>query len=182
MRRNEQGITLGGYTLVEVLVLVTVLGIAGALVIPQFEQTNVLREQAAVRTVVSDITYAQSDALAFQRGRAIRFDEALNEYTLIEVTGPALDPVNDALYAPHGPAQRYVVARNDERYGGVELDNVNFNGTDDLIFDALGGPVTAPQSDVLSASGSLDIVGPVSTWRLTIAAFSGRVTVQRVAP
>ncbi|MFN9974149.1 MAG: Tfp pilus assembly protein FimT/FimU, partial [Phycisphaerae bacterium] len=53
-----------GYTLVEVLIVVTVLGIAGAVAAPAFSQTGVLRVQAALRSIVADISEAQSDALA----------------------------------------------------------------------------------------------------------------------
>jgi len=54
-------------------VTVVVLGIAGALIIPAMGQVDVLRAQAAVRTLVSDITFAQADAAATQERRAILF-------------------------------------------------------------------------------------------------------------
>lgn len=169
-----------GYTLLEVLVLVMILGIAGALVIPSLGQTHVLRVQAAVRTVVSDITFAQSDALAFQRGRAVVFDENTNSYTLVEVVGTTLDPVNDALYDPTGPMQRYIVSLDDPRFGGATLENASFDGDANLIFDEMGGPVAAPGSDTLSVGGMVEVAGPDTRWRINVAAFSGRVTVEQV--
>ncbi|MBX3362550.1 MAG: type II secretion system protein [Phycisphaeraceae bacterium] len=51
--------TARAYTLIEVLVVVTVLGIAAALVIPEMSSAHSLRVQASVRTIVSDITFAQ---------------------------------------------------------------------------------------------------------------------------
>jgi type II secretory pathway pseudopilin PulG len=169
-----------GYTLVEVLVLVTILGIAGAAVIPSLGQTHVLRVQAAVRSIVADITYAQSDALAFQSGRAIVFDADLNSYSLLEVTGLTLDPENDTLYDPQGPGQQYIVSMDDNRFGGAKIQNVDFDGTNELIFDEIGGPVVAPGSDVLSSGGSLEVAGPDTLWRINVAAFSGKVTVEQL--
>jgi len=163
-----------------VLVLVTILGIAAALVVPSMGQTHVLRVQAAVRSVVADITFAQSDALAYQRGRAVMFDQDTNSYTLVEVTGSSLDPVNDALYDPTGPMQRYIVSLDDPRFGGARIENASFDGDSNLIFDEMGGPVSAPGSDTLSAGGLVEIVGPDTRWRINIAAFSGRVTVEQV--
>jgi prepilin-type N-terminal cleavage/methylation domain-containing protein len=52
------------YTLVEMLITVVILAIAAALVIPSMGQTGVLRVQGALRMVVSDLTTAQSDAVA----------------------------------------------------------------------------------------------------------------------
>ncbi len=169
-----------GYTLIEILIVITVMGIAAALVIPSLGQTHVLRVQAAVRTIISDITYAQYDALAYQSGRAVVFDAGTNSYSLLEVTGLTLDPANDTLYSPSGPGQQFIVMLDDPRYGGAVIQNVNFDGDSTLIFDEIGGPVTAPGSDVLSSGGSLEVAGPTSTWRIDIAAFSGKVTVTEV--
>ncbi len=179
-RRGDARPAPRAYTLIEVLVLVTILGIAAALVVPSMGQTHVLRVQAAVRTVVSDITFAQSDALAYQRGRAVMFDVDTNSYTLVEVVGTSLDPVNDALYDPHGPMQRYIVSLDDPRFGGATLENAVFDADANLIFDEMGGPVASPGSDTLSAGGSVEVVGPDTRWRINIAAFSGRVTVEQV--
>jgi len=169
-----------GYTLIEVLVVITILGIAGALVIPSLGQTHVLRVQAAVRTIVSDITYAQSDALAFQSGRAIVFDPDTNSYRLVEVTGITLDPVNDTLYDPTGPGQQYVVSLEDPRFGGATMQDADFDGGVTLIFDEMGGPVVAPGSNVLSTGGSIDVAGPGTLYRIHVAAFSGKVTVEQI--
>ncbi len=178
--RGQRRAATRAYTLIEVLVLITILGIAAAIMIPSMGHTHVLRVQAAVRTIVSDITFAQSDALAFQRGRAVMFDADTNSYTLVEVTGSTLDPASDALYDPTGPMQRYIVSLDDPRFGGARIENPSFDGNADLIFDEMGGPVATPGSDTLSAGGLVEIVGPDTRWRINIAAFSGRVTVEQV--
>ncbi|MFK7885090.1 MAG: type II secretion system protein, partial [Phycisphaerales bacterium] len=43
-----------GYTLIEVLIVVVAMGIAGAVVIPSMGGAHVLKVQAAVRSVVAD--------------------------------------------------------------------------------------------------------------------------------
>ena len=170
-----------GYTLVEVLVTVTILGIMGVLVIPSLDQTGILRTHAAVRSVISDLTYAQSDALAYQEGRAVLFDPDNNEYTLLSVTGATIDPATDALFDNKGPGNRYVVSLNDDRFGGSRFENVDFNSGTLLIFDELGGPIAAPTSTELSTGGSLDIVGGDGTrFRIDVAAFTGRIRVSQV--
>ena len=169
-----------GYTLIEVLVVVVILGIAGAMVAPSMSQAGVLRIQAAVRTIVADITFAQMDALGYQEQRAIVFDTENNEYTLVQVNGSTIDVDNDALYDTRGPQQRYRVSLNAEVFGGTVIEAVEFDGDNVLIFDEMGGPVSTPGSSTLSQGGSITIAGQLSRFRVDVAAFTGRVTVTRL--
>ena len=166
-----------GYTLVELLIVIAILGISAAMVIPSMGSVGVLRIQAAVRSVVADITFAQMDALAYQEQRAVVFDEDANMYTLTNVFGGTIDPDADALFEPKGPAQRYRVMLDEERFGGSVLGNISFNGGSAIIFDEMGAPIAAPSSTALSDGGSVEIQGPDSRFRVDIAAFTGRVTV-----
>lgn len=169
-----------GYTLVEVLVTVAIMGIAGSVVIPSMSGAGILRIQAGVRTVVSDIMFAQMDALAYQESRGVVFDVDNNAYTLVGVFGAEINPATDALYDPRGPGQRYVVDLDEYDFGGAVLAEVDLNGGDVLIFDEIGGPVAVAGGDELSSGGSLQLSGPQGRFRIDIAAFSGRVTVTRL--
>lgn len=159
------------YTLVEVLVVVTVLGIAAAMVVPSLGQTGVLRVQGAVRTVVADIAIAQSDAIAFQKGRAIVFhnDPGRPHYVVCEVNGSNIDETLDKI-----SEQAFVGGE----FGDVRFDNINLsNGM--IVFDELGGPVTAPQSGTPTTTlQSFDIIGSGQRFRVNIEAFTGKVTVE----
>jgi len=168
------------YTLVEVLVTVTIIGIAGAMVAPSMGQAGVLKIQSAVRMVVSDITFAQMDALGYQEQRAIVFDIDSNSYTLIQVNGNSIDVDADALYDQKGPQQRYRINLDDPKYGGTVIESASFDGNSTLIFDEMGGPVSAPGTSTLSDGGTIILAGPLSRWRINIAAFTGRVTVTRL--
>ncbi len=170
----------GGYTLVELLITITIMGIAAALVIPSMGSAGVLRIQSAVRSVVADITFAQMDALAYQEPRAVVFDEDANMYTLTHVPGGVIDPDADALFDPKGPEERYRVLLDGEQFGGSFLSDVSFNGGSAVIFDEMGAPIAAVGSATLSDGGSVRIQGPSSQFRIDIAAFTGRVTVVRL--
>ncbi len=160
-----------GYTLVEMLIVVAVLGIAGSLVVPAFSQTDTLKVQGAVRTLVADIAIAQSDAIAFQRGRGFVFTtgESNSGYTIAEVNGNTLDVDLDGLETRR-------IGGN--QFGGAYISSVNLpNGL--LVFDELGGPVEGPGSDVAAATGWIEITGRGEVFRLTVEAYTGRVTVSR---
>jgi type II secretory pathway pseudopilin PulG len=158
------------YTLVEVLVLVVILGIAGALVIPSFGSTDALRIQGAVRTIVSDITIAQSDAVAMQASRGILFtpDETNSRYVLADVVAGDLDT--------EGPFAE-TRSLGGERYGFARIESTTLND-DMLIFDAMGGPIEAPGSDVPAAAGAIILAGAGQRFQINIDAYTGRVTVQ----
>lgn len=181
------------FTLIEVLIVVVLLGIAGALVIPSMSQTGVLRVQAAVRTIVADITYLQGEAMAYQQRRAIwfgkvaKFDAAAsrwtfvdgNGYVLAEVTGPELDLNASAMVDPDHPDRPLFRNFEDGEFGGATITGVNFNGGDLLIFDELGGPVQDLEGPDPGAGGTLNVNGSNSVFRLDVQPYTGRVTVTK---
>lgn len=173
--------TQGGYTLIEILVVITVLGIAGLVVLPALGQTDILRVQGAVRAIVADITFAQADALAYQEERAVVFDEAENLYTLVEVPDSVVDAESNAIYNPQGPDQRYVIDFDLPKWGGMQIVAPDFDGEPVLIFDELGGPISAPGSDEPGTGGTVDIIGSGTRLRVTVEPFTGHVTVIEVA-
>lgn len=160
------------YTLVEMLIVVTVLGIAGALIVPSFASTDVLRVQGAVRTIVSDLTVAQSDAIAFQQGRGIIFydDPADPRYIVAEVNGTTLDPALDMV------TERRL---GGSAFGFLQIEAINMPD-DTLIFDELGGPVTTPGGSTPAAAGWIDLIGSGQRFRIHVEAYTGRVTVERL--
>lgn len=172
MRRSNLSRSASGYTLIEMLIVVTVLGIAGAMVIPNMQSTAVLRVQGAVRSVVSDLTVAQSDAIALQRGRAIVFhnDDGEAYYNIVEVNGGTIDEELNTL-------ERRVL--NGDDFGHTSIVAINFPNNR-LVFDELGGPVTDPGSGVPASDGYFDIMGSDQTFRIHVEGYTGRVRVERL--
>jgi len=179
--RPARRINAGGYTLVEILVVVVVLGIAGALVVPTMGQAGVLRAQAGVRTVVSDIAFAQSDAIAAQERRAIIFDVPANRYTLVSVEGGLLDPVN-AIFDPFRNGRRYEVSLGDGGFGGTALTSVVCGTATPwaLVFDEFGAPVDGPISNAPIPSGTIIIDSEMNTFTVTVNGMTGLIQTQRV--
>jgi prepilin-type N-terminal cleavage/methylation domain-containing protein len=187
----------GGFTLVEVLITIVLLGLATALVIPSMSQTGVLRVQSAVRQTVSDIMFAQTDAMAYQQPRAIWFNRTWtgsdspwtfdvgNGYTVAEVRDGTLDLAVHALVNPETNGDPYAVTFVGRDYGGARIDSADFDGDEVLIFDELGGPVADLSGETPSAGGAIEIVGGENDewqYRISVAPMTGRVTVETLDP
>ena len=169
------------FTLLEMLAVCTVLGISAAMLIPSMSQTGVLRVQAAVRTVIADIVFAQSDAVAFQQKRAIVFDVAHSSYRLVEVPGDVIDVANNTMYDPTRSSGLYTVDFGDKTFGDARITAAVFDdASNTLIFDALGGPVQDAGSNAPGNGGTITITGSGSTFIITVEAFTGRVTVTKL--
>ncbi|MBX3363866.1 MAG: prepilin-type N-terminal cleavage/methylation domain-containing protein [Phycisphaeraceae bacterium] len=168
------------YTLIEVLVIVAILGILGAMVIPSMGEAGVLRAQSAIRTIVTDITFAQSDAMAFQRGRAVMFDVEINRYSVVQVTGPELDDVNDVMLDASRPNGEMRTDLTDQRFWGARIASADFDGQPDLIFDEMGAPVTTPGGNTPSSGGMIVIETPRESYWIAVDGFTGHVTTGRV--
>jgi len=165
------GIRSRGYTLIEILIVVVMLGIASALVIPSLGSTDALRVQSTVRAIVADINFAQSDALARQQGRAMIFNTDTNSYSIVEVHDTTLHPDTDTVYS--------VSLNNERKFHSSKLTAASFDGTNTLVFDELGGPVTGPGSSTPGNGGSITVSGSGESFVINVEAYTGRVSVQR---
>ncbi len=166
-----------GFTLLEVLVVIVVLGIAGALVIPAMGETGVLKVQAAVRTIVSDITFIQAEAVAFQERRAMVFDVDTSSYALVEVPGNTVDPVANTMFDPTKPDGRYLVDFRDAKFGDARITSAAFSGTNTLMFDGMGGPVADAAGAVPGNGGVIRVTGSRQIFDVRVEPFTGRVVV-----
>lgn len=159
------------YTLIELLVVVTVLGIAATMVVPAFSQGNSLRLQAAVRMIVSDLTQAQSDAVALQAPQGLLFNAD------DEVSGYVVGPVsNGTIDTAAGIGVRRIIGG--EEFGQAATRSLLLSNRA-VYFDELGGPVTTAGGHTPAGTQSLDISSPHQAgYRLLIEAYTGRITVQ----
>jgi hypothetical protein len=146
--------------------------------------------QSAVRLVIGDISFAQSDALAHQELRRIHFYSDGRGYCIVRIAQAQLntpfdesdtthDYINDPL-AASGELGRYIVdIVNDSRFGGVSIESVALDGAGrDLTFDELGGTIMAGGAP--GTGGTIVLRSPNSRYEIEIAAFTGKMTVREL--
>jgi prepilin-type N-terminal cleavage/methylation domain-containing protein len=154
----------GAFTLVEVLVVVVIVGIAAALVVPQLLSPSHLTIQAAARAIVGDLLVAQNEAVGLQTTRKAFFDVQANAYRLADQA--------DATLNMNWRGGAYQTDFDlDGRFAGVRITAADFGGQSWVSFDELGSP---------SAGGSIDLAANGMNYRITIAPFTGRITVGTV--
>lgn len=177
-----------GYTLIEVLIVVTILGLAGALLVPYLGSKGDFDTQSAVRTLIADISFAQSDALANQGFRRVQFFEDGTGWCLVRVDednlGATFDPATaDYVYDPLASSSErgaYVVdLRDRQAFSSVRVYSVSIDGgRRALTFDELGGTV-AP-GGVPGSGGKVILTSPEASYELDISAVTGKVRVTRL--
>lgn len=139
MKRSLKQIS--GFTLVELVVVILLIGIIGFVAGPRFVKTDVFAERRAADEILSALRFTQQMAMA--RGGGIRLVLTSNSYTVEETDGTALQsPDRSGAYSKNLP-------------NGVTASAIT------LAFDGLGQPV--PNADVNITIGSLSITVEADT-------------------
>ncbi len=155
------------YTLVEVLIVVTILGVVSAVVVPHMLTAGSMGVQAAARAVVSDLMFAQNDAVAAQAPRTVTFLPAEERYELRDEEGNLLSAAWIS-----GKQQNYTVDfTEDTRFQGVTIKSAAFGNDNEVTFDDLGSP---------DSGGEVIVEYNDQRYAIRVAAFTGRVTVTKL--
>ncbi len=167
------------FTLIEILIVVTLMGIAATLLIPNMSNAVSFETEAAVRQIVADLSFAQSDAMAYQSARRVFFAENGTGYRIL---ASPFDPDNDVLYDPisDGGSDKYIVDfAADTRFRMVSIESVDFDGGNRFItYDSIGGPING--ENAASIGGSLIVNGSDGRFQVHVSGFTGRVSVDKL--
>lgn len=172
--RTRRAAARPAYTLVEVLIVVTIIGIAGAIVVPHMLRASTLGIQAGARMLIADLLYAQNEAVVQQKTRGVTIDTDNERYWLTDENG-------DKLKLAWRTGDGVVDFIKDSRFRGITLakaagadGSFTFTQDDGLIkieFDELGTP---------SAGGHIGLIAGAQRLVVSVADFTGRVTVTSV--
>jgi prepilin-type N-terminal cleavage/methylation domain-containing protein len=174
MRRRTQ--RARGFTLVEILCVVVVLGIAAAMIVPSIGTRDDLNAESAARVVMADITYAQSRAIATQTMQYVQFNVAGQNYALCSSMSPVTyltHPVN---------LTNYITTFGTGELSSSSLASINLgSGLAVLAFDELGAPyaynTSSQTTSSISAPATIVVQSGPAQVTISIQQYTGQLTV-----
>ena len=168
-----------GFTLVEILCVVVILGIASAVIIPQIGSRDDLNAAAAARVMMSDLMYAQNRSIAMQKKHFLQFNgQSYNVMTRDADTLP--------LYTITQPVTKnaYTTTFGDKNtaLGNASIGTTSFNGATTIAFDEMGSPYSyVAATNVLTSltsAGTIKVTNGKVTLTISIEPYTGEATVQ----
>lgn len=125
-----------GFTLIEMLIVISVMLILGAMVAPMMTQTAATRLASAAQLLAADLSYAQVESISHgDDPRVVVFDTANATYRIAassDTATPITNPIGNQPYEVTFGSGR---ARE---MGGVTLQSVSVGGDDTLGFGIYG--------------------------------------------
>lgn len=176
MNGNSRSIT-SGFTLVEILLVILIMGISAALIVPMVGNRDDIVVAAASRKIVTDLQYAQNYAIATRANVYIKFEE--DQYSICTLSGTTLTPITHPI--EKGPFVVQFGAGGDSNLSRVALPQAAIATKSVLGFDALGTPfafdsTTQVRSD-LTAAASFSMTSGSLTQQINIEPYTGEITV-----
>ena len=158
------------FTLIELMIVMIVIGIAFGLALPMMGDTQELRLRQAARMLAADIEFAQNESIAHPDDRRIvKFDTVDHGYRITSVNAsPADTPIDDPV--SHQPFLVTYGTGRAETLTDVTIQAFSLGGDDSVQFNAYGVPDQATDATITLACGP-------STLTVYIAAGTGEVTV-----
>ena len=162
-----------GFTLIEIMIVMVILGIAAAVAVPMMSSAASMQIRAAGNMVAADLEYAKSMAISRGQRYTVVFDSANKSYEIRDV--------NDAIIK-HPITQRengYVVDfTSDGRLDRVDIASAIFDGKAEISFDYLGSPYSGnATSTTYLKEGKITLQAGGITKTVTVEPVTGFITV-----
>ena len=160
MLRTSQKNRYCGFTLLEMIIVVIIIGILAMVSVPYASSGDDVKVIAAAAALAADIQYAQNVAITFQLPITVAFNTSANTYSLLNASGILNHPISKSEYVIDFESKHGVV--------GVDVVSADFDGLASVTFDELGAA---------EIGGSVVLNVNSVSYTISVAAVTGKVTV-----
>ena len=164
-----------GFTLIEIIMVVVILGIAAFMAIPTVSSAADIQVRAAGNRIAADIDYAKSMAITHQRAYTVVFDPANESYDIrVEPAGSS-----DVIDHPVNPGAYVIDFSTESSLDRVDLVDADFDSDSDhaITFDYLGSPYSGMDTSSPLNSGQITLTADNFTLVVNVEPVTGYVTV-----
>lgn len=158
-----------GFTLIELVIIITLLGILSVVAITYFTSYYPLKLDAAANKLVSDIRYVQQQAITKQVNFGIYFQPANETYQAYRET------ISNIIADPLTQDDLIVNYTTDEELRDIDLVSTNFS--DRLEFNPVGTPYDGTGS-VLDYVGQITLTYSGNSRTIKIESNTGKVWIE----
>ena len=173
--------TSRGFTLIEILMVVVIIGIAGAVIIPQLSSRDDLKVSSAARVVMSDLLYLQNLAITRQRNHYALFDATAQTYTLLD--GAAMSvlthPVSKNAYTMRFGSAGESGLRESKLVSAAFLSQPGGSAFTTIGFDEMGTPLIYDAGSTQPlVEGSVVLQCGVHKLKIVVASYTGQLSAE----
>ena len=162
-----------GFTLVEIIIVVVILGVAALLAIPAASNAADMQARAAANRIAADLDYAKGLAITHQSRYSVVFDVSGESYEIQDELGsPVENPLN--------PGSNFVVDfSTDSRLKQVDVVSADFDSDIEcaITFDYLGSPYSGKDTSTPLNSGRITLQADDFTLTVEVEPVTGYVTI-----
>ena len=160
--RHDMRGSHGGFTVIELLIVVVILAIIGLTALPMISSAGSVQIRSAANMISADLEYARSMALSRGQNFSVVFDDSTESYRIE-------DQDTNVIQHPVKKGFDYVIDfQNDGRLSKVDITNVSFTDSK-VTFDCLGSPDNGG-TVILQADGN--------TKTITVEPVTGFISIQ----
>lgn len=173
---NRRSVTGGGFTLVELIAVLLIVGVLAATAIPSLQKIASTRASMAAAKLLNDLTHARQLAIATGTRTWVVFDASAETWTVLSEDPTNPGRVNATVINDPATGGTFVQTLGTGEFAGAQIISAAFDGNPEVGFDWLGRPLN-------SAEGSLAAQGTVTltdNHLVHVAVSTGHVT--HVAP
>lgn len=161
----------GGFTLVEILVVVVILAIAAMMAIPMMSSASSVQLRSAANMIAADLEYAKSMAISTGQNFSVVFDEAAESYSIEDQNGSVVGhPVKKGF-------DYTIDFSSDARLSEVDILDADFDSTSTVTFDYLGSPYSGSGTGNPLNSGVIRLKADDFSRTITVEPVTGFVSI-----